>query len=64
MVEMTESFNVTLDRTTSLDSRVTLGLADAVVEITDNDGIKRNAVHMYGHKFTYLDDKVVCGNIS
>ena len=39
MVEMTESFNVTLDRTTSLDSRITLGLADGVVEITENDGI-------------------------
>ena len=39
MVEMTESFDVILDRTTSLDSRITLGLADGVVEITENDGI-------------------------
>ena len=42
MVEMTESFDVTLDRTTGLDSRITLGLADGVVEITDSDGIERN----------------------
>ena len=39
IVEMTESFNVTLDRTASLDSRITLGLAEEVVEITENDGI-------------------------
>ena len=42
MVEMIESFNVSLDRTVGLDSRIELGLADGVVEITDNDGIKRN----------------------
>ena len=56
MVEMTESFDVTLDRTTSLDSRVTLGLADAVVEITDSDGIKRNVYSIYsnGDKVTKI----------
>ena len=46
MVEMTESFDVTLERTTSLDSRITLGIADGVFEIIDNDGIKRNGVHI------------------
>ena len=37
IVEMTESFIYSLSRTTSLDSRITLGLADGVIEIVDND---------------------------
>ena len=36
--EMTESFTVTLDRTPSLDSRITLDPVDGVVEISDVDG--------------------------
>ena len=38
ILEMTESFDVTLERTPGLDSRITLNPVDGVVEITDNDG--------------------------
>ena len=39
VLEMTESFTVTLERTPGLDSRITLDPVDGVVEITD-DGEK------------------------
>ena len=38
ILEMTESFDVTLERTPGLDSRITLRPVDGVVEITDEDG--------------------------
>ena len=38
ILEMTESFDVTLERTPGLDSRITLDPVDGVVEITDDDG--------------------------
>ena len=38
-VENVESFNVSLERTSDLDSRITLDLVNAVVEIIDNDGM-------------------------
>ena len=48
MVEMTESFNVTLSRTATLDSRITLNPSqvDGVVEIIDTDG-KTMCMHLY-----------------
>ena len=33
-----ESFDLTLERTTALDSRITLNPVNGVVEVTDNDG--------------------------
>ena len=38
VLENVESFDVTLDRTTGLDSRIALEPVDGVIEITDNDG--------------------------
>ena len=38
ILEMTESFSVTLERTLGLDDRITLRPVDGVVEITDDDG--------------------------
>ena len=38
-LEMTESFDVYLDRASGLDDRIELNPVNAVVEITDNDGI-------------------------
>ena len=42
MVEMTESFNVTLDRIAGLDSRITLNPSrvEGVIQITDDDGMR------------------------
>ena len=44
MVEMPESFNVTLTRTANLDSRITLNplQVDGVVRISDDDGKRFN----------------------
>ena len=38
MLELTESFSVTLERTAGLDNRITLDRVDVEVEITDDDG--------------------------
>ena len=38
VLENVESFDVTLERTSDLDSRITLDPVDGVVEINDNDG--------------------------
>ena len=38
IVELTESFSVTLERTAGLDNRITLGRVDGEVVITDDDG--------------------------
>ena len=38
IVEMNESFFVTLEMTSDPDSRITLDLVDGEIEITDNDG--------------------------
>ena len=38
VLEMTESFTVTLERISGLDSRITLDPVDGVIEITDDDG--------------------------
>ena len=42
IVEITESFFVTLERTPDLDSRITLNPVDGEIEITDNDGVYTN----------------------
>ena len=39
IVEMTESFFVTLERISDLDSRIRLDPVEEKVEITDNDGL-------------------------
>ena len=39
VLEMTESFRVTLERTPDLHMRITLDPVDGVVEITDDDGM-------------------------
>ena len=39
VLELPESFSVTLERTTGLDDRITLDPIDGVVEINDNDGM-------------------------
>ena len=39
IVELTESFFVTLERTPGLDSRITLDPVDGEIEITDDDGV-------------------------
>ena len=39
IVELTEPFFVTLERTTGLDRRIILYPIDAKVDITDNDGM-------------------------
>ena len=46
IVELTESFFVTLERTPGLDSRITLDPVDGEIEIIDNDGV-------YIHVSTY-----------
>ena len=38
VLENVDSFDVTLERTLGLDSRITLNPVDGVIEITDNDG--------------------------
>ena len=37
VLENTESFDVTLQRTSDLDNRITLNPVDGVIDITDND---------------------------
>ena len=39
ILENVESFNITLERTSDLDSRITLDPVNGVVEIIDNDGM-------------------------
>ena len=39
IVELSESFSVTLERTAGLDSRITLVRVDGEIEIIDNDGV-------------------------
>ena len=39
VVELTESFDVTLERSPSLDDGITFSPADGEVEIIDNDGV-------------------------
>ena len=39
VLELLESFSVTLERTPGLDDRITLDPIDGVVEINDNDGM-------------------------
>ena len=43
VLEDTESFDVTLERTFDLDNRITLDPVDGVIEITDNDCKSVNA---------------------
>ena len=40
VVEWTESFTVTLERRSDLNSRITLDPVDGVVEIIDSDGVQ------------------------
>ena len=39
-LELTETFTVTLDRTPTLDTRITLNPVDGDIDILDNDGCK------------------------
>ena len=39
IVELTESFFVTLERTPGLDSRITLDPVDGEIEIIDDEGV-------------------------
>ena len=39
VLELTESFSITLERTLGLDDRIDLDPFDGEVEITDNDGM-------------------------
>ena len=39
-----ESFDLTLERTNGLDSRITLDPVNGVVEVTDNDGRYNNYI--------------------
>ena len=39
VLEFTESFSITLERTLGLDDRIDLDPVDGEVEITDNDGM-------------------------
>ena len=41
ILENIESFNFTLERTSELDTNITLDPVDGVVQINDNDGIFR-----------------------
>ena len=50
ILEDDESFDVTLERTPDLDSRITLDPVDAVVEIIDDDGRYYENIHMRVHK--------------
>ena len=47
VLELTESFSVTLERTLGLDDRIELGPVDAEVEITDNDGMLYYSTKVY-----------------
>ena len=38
-LEVTESFDVTLDKTSDLDDRITLGPVDGEIVIIDEDGV-------------------------
>ena len=49
IVELTESFFVTLERTPGLDSRITLDPVDGEIEIIDDDG-----VYMFPHICKYF----------
>ena len=42
VLENVESFDVTLERTPDMNSRITLNPVDGVIEITDNSGIYCN----------------------
>ena len=46
IVELTESFFVTLERTPGLDSRITLDPVDGAIELIDDDG-----VYMFPHNY-------------
>ena len=47
IVELTESFFVTLERTPGLDSRITLDPVDGAIEITDDDGVYYYHTHTW-----------------
>ena len=46
IVELTESFSVTLERTAGLDNRISLVRVDGEVEILDDDGVYTVFTHM------------------
>ena len=62
MVEKDESFNVILERTTDLDSRITLIPVNGVMKITDNDGRYNDnmVVHREVSDYVYYDIVVNC----
>ena len=47
IVELTESFFVTLERTLGLDSRITLDPVNGEIEITDDDGVYYYHAHTW-----------------
>ena len=50
-----ESFNITLERTTGLNSRITLDPVNGVVEVADNDGRYDDYILVHkGHAIWYL----------
>ena len=56
IVELTESFFVTLERTPGLDSRITLDPVDGKIDITDDDG-----VYMFPHIYVGTFDVAIWG---
>ena len=65
ILENDESFDLTLERTTGLDSRITLNPVNGVVEITDNDGryddymVVYTYCQLYGQLSTYTNSLTV-----
>ena len=47
IVELTESFFVTLERTPGLDSRITVDPVHGEIEITDDDGVYYYHAHTW-----------------
>ena len=57
IVELTESFFVTLERTPGLDSRITLDPVDGEIKITDDDGV----YYYHAHTWDILENMDVHG---
>ena len=58
VLENVESFDVTLERTPGLDSRITLDPVDTVVEITDDDGEYVVAIH-FSNDISSADNSIL-----
>ena len=57
IVELTESFFVTLEKTPGLDSRITLSPVNGEIEITNNDGV----YYYHAHTWDILEKMDVHG---